>query len=409
MKNNNYTGFILAALFLFIASCSESPEKQADPPPQDSVIQKKDTVTKDTLIRVESVRPSLTKDERFDAIASIIAGKNSGNQDYHTVENTECWKQYVRFVDSSWARVDAIRFSKMREWAKTECADANNSTRDLFYPFSGPDFLNAFILFPNAKTYYLLALEPTGAYPDLRKFDEQATCNYFGHVVESLQDILKKSYFITRKMNVAFQANNVDGVLPILSLFLKRTGNEIINVNRVAIDSLGNTVETAYDSASVAKGRPKGLRIDFYAKGNTGDIRTVYYYSCDLIDNNFNDKKRFYTYLNNSIGEVNTYLKSASYILHYKNFSNVRNIILEKSKFILQDDTGIALRYLDLNKWNVQLYGKYVKPVKDFDGVYQTDLKQLYSKDSLNIKPLPFDLGYHWGTKDNNLMRFIKK
>jgi hypothetical protein len=40
----------------------------------------------------------------------------------------------------------------------------------------------------------------------------------------------------------------------------------------------------------------------------------------------------------------------------------------------------------------------------------QKDLKNFY--DSLKplglVKPMPFDLGYHWGKKDNNLIRAIK-
>jgi hypothetical protein len=93
-------------------------------------------------------------------------------------------------------------------------------------------------------------------------------------------------------------------------------------------------------------------------------------------------------------------------LLHYAFFSSFRDLILGKSKTILEDDTGIPYKYLPRDKWDVSLYGVYVKPVDDFSGVFQTDLQSAY-KDSLRTKPkrLPFSLGYHWGTNQQNLIK----
>ncbi len=63
------------------------------------------------------------------------------------------------------------RLAPMREWASKELGSATAAT--VFYPFSGPDFVNVFALFPHAKTYLLIALEPVGEMPDFSARNEQ--------------------------------------------------------------------------------------------------------------------------------------------------------------------------------------------------------------------------------------------
>jgi hypothetical protein len=107
-----------------------------------------------------------------------------------------------------------------------------------------------------------------------------------------------------------------------------------------------------------------------------------------------------------------TYIKSASYLLHNSNFSVMRDAVLKKSMSIVQDDTGVPYRYLPAKDWKLTFYGNYVKPVSSFpSGYYQQDLQKAYrTGDSLKqIKPLPFSLGYHWGSSVQNLIKAERK
>ena len=78
---------------------------------------------------------------------------------------------------------------------------------------------------------------------------------------------------------------------------------------------------------------------------------------------------------------------------------------------MLEDDTGIP--YNDIEKtreWDIKLYGKYSKPVKDFPYLQlQTGIVNAFQTDSLNIPDLPFHLGYHWALKKDLLIYSIKK
>ena len=107
-----------------------------------------------------------------------------------------------------------------------------------------------------------------------------------------------------------------------------------------------------------------------------------------------------------SEGLVNltTFVKAGSYLLHWENFSTLRSLILDRSLFVLEDDTAIPYRFFKSRGWEVTLFGQYATPVKDFTNVEQTDLRQAYEDPEGNVRPLPFHFGYRWVTQVDNLL-----
>jgi hypothetical protein len=384
------------ASLVWLGSCDE---KRAPKNATNTADTAQDQNPDDTISVTENKKP-LAFDHKFDNNARVLSGiAQPKGSELASIDTTASWKSFSSSFDSSWALIDNKRFSKMRDWRNTELADANATTNPVFYPFSGPDVLNAFILFPKAKSYTLLALEPIGELPDFQSMNEKQKQEYYLSVEVSLNDLLKKSYFITKNMLYHLQKNKVNGTVPLMCLFLKRTGNTIVNVKSIGIDSSGAIFERA--DSSKYKGT-KGVRIDFVT-AESSELRSVYYFKCDLGDAGLKANKGLTNYLQ-KLPTVHTYLKSASYLLHYRDFSTVRDVIFDKSDFIVQDDSGIAYHYFDKEKWKIQLYGKYAKPVVDFPHIKEPDLQEAYAKDS-TIKELPFELGYHWGTRANNMLK----
>jgi hypothetical protein len=82
---------------------------------------------------------------------------------------------------------------------------------------------------------------------------------------------------------------------------------------------------------------------------------------------------------------------------------------LNKSKFLVQDDTGIPFKYFNSETWTGELFGTYVLPVKDFsENLFQNDLLSAYKSEKYKGS-LTFSLGYHWGGQNRqNQMVFIK-
>ena len=88
----------------------------------------------------------------------------------------------------------------------------------------------------------------------------------------------------------------------------------------------------------------------------------------------------------------------------------MRGLVLAKSRFVLQDDTGIPWRYYKKDKatWQAAFFGRYTKPIAIFHYNRQVDLAAAYA-DSLH-RPglLPFYLGYGL-KKESNLQLFRKQ
>ncbi|MFX4906758.1 hypothetical protein ABTB94_20520, partial [Acinetobacter baumannii] len=83
--------------------------------------------------------------------------------------------------------------------------------------------------------------------------------------------------FITKQMKVDLRANEVNGTLPILYVFLARSGKTIRNVEMIALDDKG-AVRTGSDNPG--PNATRGVRITF--AGPDGEARTLYYFSTDL-------------------------------------------------------------------------------------------------------------------------------
>ncbi|HEY4798775.1 MAG TPA: hypothetical protein VII99_06825 [Bacteroidia bacterium] len=366
--------------------------------------EKEKKVLKDTLKdTVKVVVKKFTFDHKYDDLALILAGMkpDSSRKEYADIQKKQVWTEYKTTFDSSWANLDRSRLVQMRQWASTELAEPNKLKQNIFYPFGGPDFLNVYTLFPNGKQYTLMGLEPVGDVPDIKTFKDAELKNYLASIYNSLDDLFHKSYFITRKMGKSMHSNEINGVTPLLYVFLARTGNQVVSTNVVEVNSEGNVVDYQAGSKTLAK----GVKIEFLPLGQDS-VRTMYYFSADVEDSKLKDNPGFVKYLDN-IGTVTSYVKSASYLMHYLTFSTIRNAALKHSAYLLQDDSGIAYRFFDKGVWDIRLYGVYTQPVSDFKGQFEKDLSEAYSKNQ-NVKPISFTLGYHWGSRGINLL-FAKK
>jgi hypothetical protein len=376
-----------------IAGCNTPEPKQESSP--------------EPLISKDTTPPPPPENKDLTELSLLLAGMQ-GNESHPLsgIRKDSAWMAFSAVFDSSWKSVSGTRYRLMKKWSSEELQTANASDRSIFYPFGGPDFLNAFTLFPNAKEYNLFGLEPVGNLPEPEKMLPAMRASYFFSIRNALRDILFKSYFISRNMMVDLKADKINGTLPLLAVFLARTGNKILSIKHVVIDSSGSIQETDPKAITSNTLNP-GVKIEFIPEGKN-EIRTLTYFKADLSDFALLRNKGMVAYAK-SKGTVNTYLKSASYLLHYKEFSVIRNIILDQSAFLLQDDSGIAYRYFDTLKWDFKFYGYYTDPVKDFSGVTQEDLRKIYTDNQATIQQVPFILGYHWGSKGINLMRAIKK
>jgi len=330
-----------------------------------------------------------------DDTARFLAGMPpSADSPLMPLTKDAAWQHHAKFFDAAFAQLEQRQLSRIRTWANANLAAPKPT---MFYMFSGPDFLYADAFYSNASTYVLSALEPPGSVPDLTRMPRGGVDAALYNVEHSLGSILSFSFFITKKMKVDLHAGQLNGTLPILYVFLARSGKTIRNVSPVALDDKG----TAYFAGeNPGPNATHGVRIVF--AGSDGAEKTLYYFSTDL--SNSGVRSSGFLKFCATLAPGNSLIKSASYLLHSPNFTAVRDFILANSATIIQDDSGIPLAYYGSKKWRFFPFGRYAGPISEFYGRYQESYAELFRR----AQPTDFGIGYRWRTHESNLLLSVR-
>jgi hypothetical protein len=313
------------------------------------------------------------------------------------------WQQHARYFDSIFSREDTVHLSKVRAFSKEFLGEKHDT---MLYMFSGPDFLYATSFFPGASTYVMAGLEPTGDIPQLTNLSRGAVYGSLRNLEVSMASLLSYSFFITNKMRTQLHEGPVYGTIPVLFVFMARTGKTIHEVSLVALDTDGNFIKTDEPAASgadakkaargIARSAAPGVKIVF--SDGDGPKQTLYYFSTNLSDGSI-ERSGFMAFVE-KLAPADSFIKSASYLLHSGSFSKVRGMLLDRSATILEDDSGIPLAYFDSKKWRLQPFGRYVGPLNIFGRSYQPGMAQLFRK----AAPIEFGIGYRWRKNESNLL-----
>src|SRR5207248_666337 len=147
----------------------------------------------------------------------------------------------------------------------------------------------------------------------------------------------------------------------------------------------------------------EGVKITF---GGSEQSQTLYYFKTDLAGGN----SAFLRWCA-ARGPGLSLLKAASFLMHGDGFSGVRNFLLQNSRVIIQDDSGIPLHAFPKG-WKVNCYGRYIPHKDEFQKYYQPDLAALVGQ---NEAPLGFAISEsasarnrtraHWGQRDCSTSR----
>jgi hypothetical protein len=310
-----------------------------------------------------------------------------------SLANTPVFSQQQHTFDSIFGQEDKYTLSKVRAFAAEHLSHSHDT---MLYMFSGPDFLYASSFFPHASTYVFAGLEPVGDIPPLNSLPRGAVEQTLQNLRVSTSNILHLSFFITKNMKSQLSEGPVFGTLPVLYVFLARTGKTLHEASFVSLDSEGNFI-APNDTSKHGDGEiTHGLKIVF-SDGN-GPNQTLYYFSTDLSDGGV--KRSGFLAFCAKLGTADSFVKSASYLMYSDGFAKVRGFLLDHSGTILQDDSGIPLAYFDRKRWDLEPFGHYLPPIGIFPHSYQAEMATLFRK----ATPLDFGIGYRWRQNESNLL-----
>ncbi len=352
------------------------------------------TASNDRLTPKETVT-----DRKINDMARFIAGLEPEEGSVYAESCKEAyWKNYSATANAQWTNMNA-KLPKLKEWRDTELKDVNKLGGTLFYPFSGPDFLHAGTFFPEVDEMILMGLEPIGSLPDFDKVSKPA---FFGAngIQRSLASVLAYSFFQTLHMQVDLTGRatpTVDGTLPVILTFMARTNHKVLHFEKVAINAEGKIVPA--EGFKGDKATYYGNKIAYQRADKPEERKTLYYFSVNLSNDAYegkgglNQRKDLKSFIEN-LPMKTTYLKSASYLMYKEYFFVIRDIILNKTTYLLQDDSGMHYRNVKNGKWDITLFGAYAGPIPLFGNYWQQDIANDFKKSEM-VRPLPFGIGYH--------------
>ncbi len=310
-----------------------------------------------------------------------LEGRSGGV--FRELETAEPWKTHAAAVRQLWADFERAYLEPARKFQKAELAPAIQYSETVFYPFSGPDVSFMLTFFPTGKTYIMAGLEPVGPIPAPELYPAEQLEKSLGGLRAAAGEMFGRSFFVTREMDQQFRGQIARGVLPMILMLLAKTGCEVASARHVQIASDGSLLD--YRGPE----RPRGVEIEFCRPD--GQSAKLYYFSTDLAKGLETDP-RFLRFLER-FPPPDTFVKSGSFLLHWRMCDRLRGFILERSQNVLQDDTGVPYRYYVKGGWNVRLYGEYAMPDPPFRRQYQKDLAGAFEEPG-KVKPLGFSLGY---------------
>jgi len=329
-----------------------------------------------------------------DDTARFLAGMPlPKNSPLTSLTNDPAWQEHSANFEKAFAKLNTRRLTKLHAWETQYFAEAQEHIPVAFYMFSGPDFLYVDQFFPKADVYILCGKEALGPPPDPLRAGNLAAALH--NLEEAMYSSLRFSFFITKDMKVDLQSQELKGTIPILYVFLARADKSIKDVTYGSLNGNGD-----FQQSRPGSGGTPGVRIQ-YIDNHSGQEQTLYYFTTDISDGGISSTPGFLRFCD-KFGVGGSFLKASSYLMFENGFNRIRNFILDHSKTIVQDDSGIPLTYFNRDRWNIRVFGNYVGPIEIFKQHYQPKLKEMFEQSS--APPINFNFGYRWNYKESNLI-----
>lgn len=342
-------------------------------------------------------------------LARFLGGMSvEGNSILQKAAATGAFATHRQTMDRFWTQVKNRNIDKISPWRDSHIP-ARLRNNSALYPLSGADFVNLHTFFPNAPSYIMMSIENQGPIPQPHLLSSTGLENGLRSIRHCIASSASINYLLTVDQRLATGNTSLPGTMPVLLAVMARMELRITDVRQITLSPDGRI--RLHEGTSVPRagnGEISGCRIRFNAPG--GPVQELVYLSTRLSPSFFNEGKAGRNFLA-SRGTLNTFTKSAIYLLQLASFQDVCSFIMERSGLVLQDYSGIPYRCFSAAEWDIRLFGSYRGPAGF--GNYpnpprQPDLIDAY-RDGRPSLPFNFGYGTIQGKGRSNLMLMIKK
>ena len=168
---------------------------------------------------------------RATATAQILAGitPNPSDPALKKFVDNDAFKEHQQWMTQSWNQVRG-RIQTMDAWRNQEIKVPGAQKKNLIYPFSGPDFLNAYAFFPDHARYVFFSLERPGTLPDLESVTPVQFAKLLQDVRSAFRDIFERNYFITSYMTKQLTTPWIRGTVPVMATMMALMNRRIVRI-----------------------------------------------------------------------------------------------------------------------------------------------------------------------------------
>ena len=339
------------------------------------------SATEPTTQVAQTTEPSATPTAAKPSAAPPLQGKYQVSAAITSAAFPFLTAENKKLADESWAIYQNDHGQPIKEWAKNEVRFERTGT--VFYPFSGPDFVTANQLYPDADRYVMVAMQAAGEPALLAPMSPERAQHFQTKFLREWKRFAYNAFFITAELEADRFAKSAHiGITTILTTFALYTGYDVAELYPIAYDpASGQFIK--------AQGPWNSVRLVLKKNGKTVALD---YVSLDLSDQNLLVNEPMRGWLSH-MTQHPMLIKAASHLLQDGNFIVLRDMIIKNAPIVVQDETGVD--YAQLKKiGNVQLYGGFSLPFEQFSPHKQQSLAQAY-KQATDVKPIPFAFSYN--------------
>ena len=339
------------------------------------------SATEPTTQVAQTTEPSATPTAAKPSAAPPLQGKYQVSAAITSAAFPFLTAENKKLADESWAIYQNDHGQPIKEWAKNEVRFERTGT--VFYPFSGPDFVTANQLYPDADRYVMVAMQAAGEPALLAPMSPERAQHFQTKFLREWKRFAYNAFFITAELEADRFAKSAHiGITTILTTFALYTGYDVAELYPIAYDpASGQFIK--------AQGPWNSVRLVLKKNGKTVALD---YVSLDLSDQNLLVNEPMRGWLSH-MTQHPMLIKAASHLLQDGNFIVLRDMIVKNAPIVVQDETGVD--YAQLKKiGNVQLYGGFSLPFEQFSPHKQQSLAQAY-KQATDVEPIPFAFSYN--------------
>ena len=278
-------------------------------------------------------------------------------------------------------------------------------------PFGGADLGMMLVVYPRAREYLTISLEPAG---DPRRFGKLDTSK-LGSSLEGMITVLKPYLDWLHHATVRLERYEVwpvPGEYAVAFAAMRLCGYEPVDLRFFEFDDAGRLVYLEREQLELPDGdaharTPReffvNLELTFRSTTDPTDTRVYRHVSQDLRDTHFGENTPLLKHLN-AKGRVSAMVKAGSYLIQESDFSQIRDYVLDHATIIVSDATGPLPAHAAKAGFEQTTWGRYMGAPKYTPQGAKFDSAWTGLWDSQPARELAFRFGYGDKSLGNHLL-----